>query len=308
MGGSGGTFSRHSPSEVARKVREAEQAIDASEFEGRLANRFAQLLGRYNDRDAGLARERIDALTASLEDNIKGRAVTIFGGSVAKHTYVDGLSDIDTLVILDDTNLEDRSPKAALDRLAHLLGAKLEVGARLTIGRIAITIEYKDGMNLQILPALRSDGTLRVPAWRGNEWSAINPEKFQQGLTKRNEACGGKVIPTIKLVKAINATLPEKVQLTGYHIESLAIAAFRGYDGPKSTVAMLPHFFDRAAQLVARPMVDTSGQSVHVDEHLGAANSQARQEMSYVLERIAKRMKNATAAHSIDQWVALFGD
>ncbi len=230
------------------------------------------------------------------------------GGSVAKHTYVDGLSDIDSILILNDTPLAERTPKHILERLSAELSKRLEKGAHLTIGSIAITVEYSDGMTLQILPGLRGDDHLKVPAWRKNEWATINPEQFRAGLTKRNEQCGGKVVPTIKLAKAINATLPEKVQLSGYHIESLAIAAFREYDGPHTTVRMLPHFFDRASSLVLRPITDSSGQSVHVDDDLGGENSELRKERSYVLQRIAKRMTNSTAAQSIEQWISLFGD
>lgn len=54
------------------------------------------------------------------------------------------------------------------------------------------------------------------------------PENFQMALSERNEQCGGKLVPTIKLAKAVIGSLPEKQRLTGYHVESLAIAAFRG--------------------------------------------------------------------------------
>jgi len=308
MGGSGGTFSNYKPSEMVQKVRDEERKIDNSEFETRLAGRFTDLLSRFNDRDAGLARERLEKLTTSLGPEIAEKVDLVFGGSVAKHTYVDGLSDVDSILILNDTPLADRTPQKILERLAADLSDKLEKGSRLSVGSIAITVEYSDGMTLQLLPGLRGEGHLKVPAWRRNEWSAINPEQFKAGLTKRNEECGGKVVPTIKLVKAINATLPEKAQLTGYHIESLAIAAFRGYEGPKTTVKMLPHFFERAADLVLHPMNDRTGQSVHVDDHLGPANSDIRKELGYVLQRISKRMTNATAAQSVEQWSALFGE
>ncbi len=46
---------------------------------------------------------------------------------------------------------------------------------------------------------------------------------FQQALTKRNQQCGGKLVPTIKLAKAINGQLPANQALSGYHMESLAI-------------------------------------------------------------------------------------
>jgi hypothetical protein len=90
-------------------------------------------------------------------------------------------------------------------------------------------------------------------------------------------------------------------------MESLGIEAFRGYEGPTTTAAMLPVFFERAKELVLSPIRDSTGQSVHVDEYLGPASSPQRQILSHVMDRIARRMRNATAAGSTSQWRAMFG-
>ena len=148
---------------------------------------------------------------------------------------------------------------------------------------------------------------LRVPSSRRDDWSRIDPGGFQGALTRRNDECGRKLVPTIKLAKAINGGLPDSQRLSGYHLESLAVAAFRGYDGKKTTDVMLPAFFERARDLVLRPIRDSTGQSVHVDGHLGPENSAARVGMSHILGRIAKRMRNATVGRSMAQWCALFG-
>lgn len=90
-------------------------------------------------------------------------------------------------------------------------------------------------------------------------------------------------------------------------MESLAIAAFRDYAGEMTTSAMLPTFFERARELVLSPIKDSTGQSVHVDSYLGAAKSAARLSASHLLGRLARRMRNATAAASTAQWRAIFG-
>jgi hypothetical protein len=115
-------------------------------------------------------------------------------------------------------------------------------------------------------------------------------------------------VPTIKLAKAILGALPESQRLSGYHIESLAIAAFREYTGQKTTTAMLPTFFERARDLVLAPIKDRTGQSIHVDEYLGGEGSSERSSASHILGRLAKRMRNASAAGSKAQWQALFDD
>lgn len=310
MGGSGGggTFSGRSPDKLRELVRKAEGKATEAKFDGQLANTLGELLSAVNARDTGLVRERLDGLKTALGEELDGTFDQFFGGSVAKHTYVDGLSDIDSLVVINDTDLEGKDPQAVLGKMERILKDALGKTATTSHGRMAVTVQYGDGMVIQLLPALETRGShIQVPSSRTSGWSKIDPIAFQKILTKRNEQCGGKLIPTIKLAKAINGQLPAGQCLSGYHMESLAISAFRGYSGEMSTRAMLPVFFERAKDLVLSPMKDRSGQSIHVDGYLGAANSEQRQVASHVLGRIARRMKNATAASSTAQWRALFG-
>jgi hypothetical protein len=307
-GGGGGAFVNRSASELRDIVKKAEDKTVVAAFEVKLADVLGKLLGGYNARDAKTAQTRLGDIKDALKDEIDGSFDQLFGGSVAKHTYVDGLSDVDSLVLLDDSELEGKSPRAALSKITKILKNKLGDSANIEHGRMAVTLDFGDGMVIQLLPALKSaDGKLQVPSSRTNGWSGINPLNFQRALAARNAQCSGKLVPTIKLAKAINGQLPESQRLSGYHMESLAIAAFRGYDGEKTTPAMLPIFFEKARSLVLKPIRDSTGQSVHVDGYLGLENSEKRQAASHVLGRIARRMRNATAGGSTEQWRALFG-
>src|SRR5207244_3469704 len=115
----------------------------------------------------------------------------------------------------------------------------------------------------------------------------------------------GKLVPTIKVAKAIIATLPKQQQLTGYHIESLAIEAIKNYEGQRTYKSMVTHFFERASELVKAPVVDRTGQSVYVDQHLGAANSVERRLASQALQRVHRKLKNADASKSVEVWSEL---
>lgn len=309
MGGSGGgAFVDRSPDELRNLVRKAEGKTASVGFQSELASTLGGLLGGYNARDAETARERLNEVKAALQGSIEGSLDQMFGGSVAKHTYVDGLSDINSLVLINDSALHGKSPQQALARMQQVLERKLRGQAAVSHGRMAVTIDYGDGMVIQLLPAVRAnDGRVQVPSSRQDVWSKINPIAFQEALTRRNNECAGKLVPTIKLAKAVVGQLPEAQRLSGYHMESLGIAAFRDYAGEKTTTAMLPTFFERARELVLSPIKDSTGQSVHVDGYLGPANSEARQAASHLVGRLARRMRNATAAGSTAQWRALFG-
>jgi hypothetical protein len=290
-----------------KQVRETEDETAVKEFETELSGIITDLLASANSRDVGKVQERLDDVKDALEGPLKGSVDTLFGGSVAKRTYVDGLSDVDSLLILDDSSLEGSAPSEALKKVAEIIQKDVGGSATVTTGKLAVTVRYQDGMELQLLPAFKTKDGLKVPSWRHDDWSHISPQKFQTALTARNEECGGKLVPTIKLAKAVIATLPETQRLTGYHVESLAIEAFKGYSGSKTTATMLPVFFDKAREIVTKPIRDSTGQSVHVDEYLGTAGSPEREAASHILSRIAKRMRNASAHKSQDQWQAIFG-
>jgi hypothetical protein len=303
-GGGGGPFSS-GPRNLQSEIRQAELELAESSFGPELNAFLSGALAAINSRDIDRVSGCLDDIEGHLTEELDQSFKFRFGGSVAKHTYVDGLSDVDTLLVLkDDPN---QSPRAILEHLTTILRARL-TSASIDHGRIAVTITYSDGMQIQLVPAVKTPDGLKVPAWRANDWSEINPEKFAAALARRNDQCGGKLVPTIKLAKAINATLPEAHQLSGYHVESLAIGAFRGYDGPQTLSKMLPHFFKQIPELLLQPIRDKTGQSVHVDTYLGASKSLARRDASHVFERLGKRMENAIVSRSVELWQRLFGE
>jgi hypothetical protein len=308
MGGSGGSFFTRSksPIVVADELRERAEA-SAKEFEATLSEEFARLLAKFNDRNPEKVRERLQEIKDVLHKEIEGSFDTLFGGSVSKHTYVDGISDVDSMLIIRG-DLEQVNPRTIIDRVAQALHTRINDALEVRAGSVAVTVVYRDGQEIQLVPTVRDGERLGVPSWDKNKWSSIDPQQFREGLTKRNAECNGKLIPTLKLAKAINATLPEASRLSGYHIESIGVAAFRNYNDAKIPVRMLPHFFKKASELVLKPMTDRTGQSVHVDGYLGDANSSERIAASHMLRRIHQRMMSASAGHSRERWQDLFDE
>jgi hypothetical protein len=161
-------------------------------------------------------------------------------------------------------------------------------------------------MEIQVLPAIRTQEGVKIPNRTGERWSSIDPKGFTRALSKANSAMSMKLVPTIKLVKAINSTLPKHTQLSGYHIESLAIEAFRSYEGEKTPEAMCRYFFSRAKEIVMAPIKDKTGQSLHVDEYLGATGSKQRKLAHAVLDRIDRRLNLADTSSDLSRWQEFF--
>lgn len=308
MGGSGGRgfFIGRNPDQVKVDLRKEEEKTHDQAFDTQIAERLGEFLGDANRRDATAISAAIDEIKNALGADIEGTVDPILGGSIRKRTYVDGISDIDTLLILRDPKLKSLSPQEVLTYFEQKAREELS-DWEVSRGKLAITLT-REGLEIQVLPAVREEGKTHIPSARRDRWSDINPEGFFRKLTETNQKLGGKVVPVIKLAKIINSQQPEALQLTGYHVESLAIESFRTYSGPLNPKAMLEHFFDTSRALVLAPIRDKTGQSVHVDAYLGPAKSKNRKEVSAALDRIHRRMKNADVLRSEDQWLEPFGE
>ena len=117
-GGGGGGWYRYSGGIGAAGVDKAvADAAAASSYDAD-ANAYLQdLLSSYNDRDAAAIQKHVQTLQQAVEQEIDGEIEMLFGGSVRKHTYVDGLSDVDVLMVLNNSSLANASPAEVLSYL-----------------------------------------------------------------------------------------------------------------------------------------------------------------------------------------------
>jgi len=222
MGGSGGGFSTGNVDfgELYKKLREAQNETTRKSFEGSVADEISRLLAGC-ERNVDAVDAHLREIKVALESDIEGTVDFRFGGSVAKHTYVDGLSDVDTLLILNKSDLAQGSPDAALDYTLDRLQGRF-AKTPITKGKLAVTLEFED-VAVQILPAVKTATATMIPTAGGRGWRAIQPEEFRNLLTSTNQNMGGRLVPTIKLAKSIIGAFPESRRLTGYHVESLAV-------------------------------------------------------------------------------------
>ena len=79
-----------------------------------------------------------------------------------RHTYVDGLSDVDVLMTLNDSSLVSQSAQTTIERMAELIRQRLP-NSDVSTGQMAVTIKYSDDIEVQVLPAIRTPSGIRVP-------------------------------------------------------------------------------------------------------------------------------------------------
>jgi len=104
-GGGGGVFNNHSPEEYQRKIRESLEKTRDEAYETEVAKFINEILADYNSRDVEAVRDHLDEIKEMIEEDIGGTTNLLFGGSVRKNTYVEGLSDVDILVTIEKSEL-----------------------------------------------------------------------------------------------------------------------------------------------------------------------------------------------------------
>jgi len=311
-GGSGGFSGGSSSTSYRELIDESRQGTEASSNETEINEKIKNILSSYNNRDSEEHRSRLDEIRSIVTEEIEGSVELKFGGSVSKHTYCDGLSDVDVLMYVHKTELADLSPREVLEFVKNKLAERgLKNVKEIRTGQLAVTVVYNDDTEIQVLPAIKRGAGVKIPSAKGNEWSSvIRPDKFAEKLTEVNQKWGGNVVPVIKLAKVINSNLPEDQQLTGYHIESMAIEAFKNYpaDKPSTPKIMLKHFYEKSIDTVNSNIKDKTGQSIHVDDYLGPENSAERLRRSYALKRVYQKMEDADKIGSKEEWGELLSE
>ena len=266
-------------------------------------NRYCEaLLVQYSRRNTAATTRRIEGLCAILRE--EGEVVqTMFGGSVKRGTDVNGLSDVDLLLIVNESSLVSQSPAQVIAHVKASITRRLHQN-QVRSGNLAVTVSYSSGPEIQLLPAIRrKSGGVRIAEPGGAAWSrVVQPEKFAGKLVEVNSAKNGRVVPTIKLAKAIAdcfIKLSDR-RITGYHMESLAIEAFQNYQGALDPKSMLNQLFRNSVQAVMKPIADSSGQSRFVDEYLGLEGSRHRKRTSTYFGQMRGKANSCRTRQDMD--------
>src|SRR5688572_12799325 len=112
MAGGGSKRKSHtSPEDIREKLIHTQDELKQTIYKSAVNSIIDINLGSYNKRDTEAITRRMSEIKNALNKEIDGYVQTSFGGSVAKRTYVDGISDIDALVIINESELIEKSPE-----------------------------------------------------------------------------------------------------------------------------------------------------------------------------------------------------
>ncbi len=304
MGGSGGGYGRSAywqPTDLETSLRQTRQR----EREIAVAEVIDEALREINQVDTEALNRHKQTILDALNDQFDGVYDLRGGGSYTRRTYVNGLSDVDVLLDLGEYTAADfpnkDDPQALLKEMEARLRRRLPF-TDITAGKMAVTVRFSDGSEIQVLPAFREGRGYRIPDPHGEGWTVTRPREFARLLTERSRQIGGGLRRCIKLAKLICAN--QGVDIRSYHLENMALKAFEQYPGSKTMPAMLRHFFSQAKALVLTPMPDVTGQDTHVDRYLGTTS--ARQRLARQLRQVEQAI--SAGEDNPDRWRTLLFD
>lgn len=197
-------------------------------------------------------------------------------GSYRRETKTKYLKDVDIFVVIDATGpqagLRQSGPAALLAVLKAILDEKYD---SVVIDRMACTVSFgsdEEIVSFDVVPAFkRKGGGWDIPdTERG--WIATNPKRHHELTTKKNDACDGKYVPFVKMVKGANRELGDIVD-PSFLIEVIALARVSEPFGTYQDE--LNWFFATAAEEVLNDWPDPVGLGPEVNSMTAAERRKA---------------------------------
>lgn len=303
MGGSSNFGGRFIP-DLGSLMSQSEKETELKRKQTEVSNYLVDRLSEFNQRDTeSISRHREQILTR-LQNDFGQSFGLKHGGSYSRRTYVDGMSDIDILITvaeLPDESQPGDSSKGVIREFGRSLRERYPETS-IQLGRMAVTLAFADGVEIQVLPAFKSGDSFLVPDPSGQGWVRSNPKQFSDRLTSVNERCGGSLVPTIKLLKQICKI--NEIDVSSYHLEAMCVNIFSNYRGPSQYTDMLEYFLGQAKGRIFSPTRDITGQSTFIDSEILPAD---RPRLSRSFEDLERIVHSANQNPDVSAWKEILG-
>ena len=126
---------KNSNSDLKELIKKSQEGSQFKIYETQVNEFLNEVLFTSNKRDDELINFRLKWIIEALNEDLE-RAINLeFGGSHNKGTFVSGLSDIDALLLLNNTNLKNKSPRIIQEFIKNkLLNSKKIIPIEIKIG------------------------------------------------------------------------------------------------------------------------------------------------------------------------------
>ncbi|MDR3561783.1 MAG: nucleotidyltransferase domain-containing protein [Negativicutes bacterium] len=182
--------------------------MNANSYLGRLATSgLIRELEKVNiDKSLSLLQGRLDSHFGQVTANVSGIKSHFVFGSYTRGTMLprsmDPLSDVDYMVIFDDTNLRPQSCLARLKRFVEKYYRTSEIFQ--SHPTIILSLSH---VRFEMVPAIETFFSgIQIPT-KGSlfsNWASTSPNEFNKALTGKNKSNYNTIKPLIRLLKYWN--------------------------------------------------------------------------------------------------------
>src|SRR4029077_12422824 len=153
--GSGGSgwLGSSKPITLRERLREAEEKARNETFDAEVDRIIGQTLAGHNERDNEAIGKALEQILTALGKEFEMAVDLRFGGSVSKNTYVNGLSDVDALVLIHRRDIASKSPAEIRALFTDCLRTRFGRD-KVREGQLAVTLSIAD-QEIQLLPAVK---------------------------------------------------------------------------------------------------------------------------------------------------------
>jgi hypothetical protein len=235
-------------------------------------------------------------------------------GSYRRDTKTKKLKDVDIFLVIDrdgpQGGYRTKPPLDVLDALLEVLRPRWPDAYR---DGMAIVVPFganDEVMSIEVVPAFkRAGGGYFIPDPAAGAWIATNPKRHHELSIEKNNTCGGKFVPLVKMIKGINRELGEPVS-PSFLLEVMAQSLVKTPVGRYQDEIVL--FLATAADRIDEVWLDPAGlggdvNTVMTSTEKRAAASALRQAQA-IAERAVDLEDDDQERAAYDEWKKLFGD
>lgn len=234
-------------------------------------------------------------------------------GSYRRETKTKKLKDVDIFVVVRpdgaQAHLHSQHPSSVLDQLKTVLDGKYSSVATDGFACVVSFGDEEEVASFDVVPAFkRAAGGWEIPDADRGRWIATNPKIHHEQSTKKNEVCGSKFVPFIKMIKGINREAGEPISpsfLLEVMAHGLVDDSFGRYQDE------ITWFLASAADQSQQDWADPAGIGPSVNESMTLAERDTAAATFLGWRRIAEeavRLEDiGQEKAAVEEWRKLFG-
>jgi Second Messenger Oligonucleotide or Dinucleotide Synthetase domain len=265
--------------------------------------------------EQGEASRRQEAIRDHVCSQIELRT-SFLTGSYRRHTKTKPLADVDIFCVVKgdgaNADLRDLSPSAVLERLRQVLAEEYDDPPP-EVSRRSCTVDFtRQGGNVisydVVLAFDRDKRGFEIPDRTVGDWIGTDPTVHAEKATSKNEECGGKWVPFVKMVKGWNREWDKPVR-PSFLLEVMALELVRRPFGRYQDEVAL--FFANAAEQIEDVWPDPAGLGPDVNSSMSESDKRAARERLREAQRIAEDAlqleDDGSERQAVEEWRRLFG-